>query len=242
MDKFSLFAAQLLTFRECFSKKGHSACAGCGVALAVRHVYKALNENDKTLEKARWQIPWKQSSIFKTTDQPSGQALPALLSVPKENDNILNICFDNECTESRIKNNSLIKKLPAIAASSDYAYTATACPSHPFDLFEKVNKGWEADGHAYIHILCPCPAGWGFEPQETVRLGRMAVETRLFPLYEISSGYYQVTTDETNPRPLKDYIKKQDRFSSWKSKQIESLQEEADVFFHKLKEKTKTGI
>jgi pyruvate ferredoxin oxidoreductase beta subunit len=243
MDKFSLYVAQFLTFKEHFTSKGHNACKGCGVALAVRHVYKSLEGMVQTIEKAKWQIPWEQSLIVSKEVSSAGMQ-PALLSIPKEEDkkgNMLYICFDNESAEGKIDSSILIKRLPAIAAASGYAYAATASPSHPFDLIEKAIKGWEADGSAFIHILCPCPVGWGFDPQDAVRLGRIAVETRLFPLYEIAGGYYQITIDEPNPRPLKDYIKRQERFSSWKAKKIEALQEEVNTAFNTLTDKVNKG-
>jgi pyruvate ferredoxin oxidoreductase beta subunit len=244
MDKFNLYAPQFLTFREFFSTKGHRACSGCGIAIAVRHVYKALGESAKCIEQANWQIPWCKDQIVEIND-PSAGTKPSLLSIRKENktkESFIHICFDNECSEAKIHSDALIKKLPAIAAASDYSYVATACPSHPFDLFEKVVNGLEKDGSAYIHILCPCPVGWGFDPQDTVRIGRFAVETRLFPLYEVSSGYYKLTIDQPNPRPVRDYIKRQNRFSDWNEKDITSLQEKLSVSFKKLNEYEKRGL
>lgn len=244
MDKYSLYAAQFLTFKEHFVPKGHNACKGCGVALAVRQVYKALDIPTTALEKAKWQIPWEQSLLIKD-DMPSGGTHAALLSIPKENaekDALLNIYFDNEASDRGPDAEALLKRLPAIAAASGYAYAATACPSHPFDLVEKIRTGWAAKGAAYIHILCPCPVGWGFDAQDTVRIGRMAVEARVFPLYELVNGYAQITGDEPNPRPLKEYIKVQERFASWNAKKIEALQEAVTKTFGALKDKTQKGI
>jgi len=236
MDKFSLYAGQFLSFREQFAPKGHRACQGCGVALAVRHVYKALEERVKDFEKAQWQIPWQHTVLA-----PSGKTTtePALLSIAKDAQagGTLYICFDNECVEGKIDTDALVKKQPAIAVANDFTYVATACPSHPFDLIEKVRRGWETEGQSFIHILCPCPVGWEYPFESTVRLGRMAVESRLFPLYEIAGGFYHVTVDEPNPRPVSDYIKQQKRFSHWKAQQIAVLQDEISAIFSQLEEK-----
>jgi pyruvate ferredoxin oxidoreductase beta subunit len=242
MDKFTLFASQLLTFKEYFSKKGHNACSGCGVALAVRHVYKALDKANINIGEAKWEIPFDQTLPINSDKANQPDTKTALLTVSKESKDCLHICFDNECPDNKLKNTSLIKKNPDISAASGYTYVATASPSHPFDLFEKVIRGSETQGNAYIHILCPCPVGWGFNPKDTVRIARIAVESRLFPLYEIAHGYYQITIDEPNHRPVKDYIKRQDRFSGWKAKQIEALQEEVDGTYYKLNEKIKSAI
>ncbi len=244
MDTYSLYAGQLLPFKEYFAPKGHNACSGCGVALAVRHVYKALGEDARQLEKAVWEIPWGRAGIGKT-ENVSGGAQPALLSIAKSKgkpSSMLQICFDNECTEGTVDNSILIKRHPSIASASGYAYVATACPSYPFDLIEKVRKAWNAAGPAYLHILCPCPVAWGFDPQDTVRVGRKAVETRIFPLYEIAGGYYTITIEEPNPRPLIHYSKAQERLSGWKSKKIEALQQAVDSAFSELKSKENKNV
>ena len=69
------------------------------------------------------------------------------------------------------------KNMPAIAAAHDIPYVATACPSYPFDLMDKVKKGITTPGPAYIHILSVCPTGWRCAPDLTIRIGRLAVET-----------------------------------------------------------------
>ena len=244
MDKFNLYAAQFLRFKEHFGAKGHKACIGCGVALAVRQAYKALEENDVNIEKSTWTIPWEQN-IFLRTEDSAAKTKPSLLSIQKDgtkDGNILHLCFDNEVTEGKITPDALSKKQPAVAAASGYSYVATACPSHPFDFIQKVKNGCEANGSAFIHILCPCPVAWGINPRDTVRLGRMAVETRAFPLYEIVNGYYQITVSEPNPRPLKDYIKRQERFARWKTKDIEALQEDVNAAFHALEDKVNRSL
>ena len=244
MDKFNLYAAQFLRFKERFADKGHRACIGCGVALAVRQVYKALEENDVNIEKSTWTIPWEQN-MFLGTGNSSSKKKPALLSIQKNGNkdgNILHLCFDNEVSENKVTPEALLKKQPAIAAASGYTYVATACPSHPFDFIQKVKNGYQAEGPAFIHVLCPCPVAWGINPRDTVRLGRMAVETRAFPLYEIVNGYYQITVPEPNPRPLNDYIKRQERFARWKTKDIESLQEDVNTAFQALEDKVNKNL
>jgi len=237
MDKFSLYAGQFLPFHEQFAPKGHRACQGCGVALAVRHVYKALEGACKDFDAARWQIPWKHS-VLAGADK-AATIEPALLSLEKkqERQGMLYICFDNECVSGKIDKDALIKRQPSVALANEFTYVATACPSHPFDLIEKVRRAWDAKGNSYVHILCPCPIGWEFPYENTVRLGRMAVETLLFPLYEIAGGFYHITVEEPQPRPIADYIKRQKRFSHWKAQQVAALQNEVDAVYNHLKDK-----
>ncbi|MCX8044030.1 MAG: hypothetical protein N3B18_07900 [Desulfobacterota bacterium] len=238
MDKYSLYAAQFLGFKEHFLPKGHHACQGCGVALAVRHVYKALDRYNVAIENANWQIPWSPHLPLDTTSHPN-TTTPSLLTILKKGKDEqisapLMICFDNETSKNGADTTNLLKRIPAIAAAAGYTYAATACPSHPFDLIEKVRTGWERHGAAYIHILCPCPVAWGFEPQYAVRIGRMAVETRIFPLYEIAGGYYRITCEDEYPRPVKEYIKAQKRFAAWSAKKIESFEQDVKAAYDML--------
>ena len=72
MDKFGLYVPQLLPFKEHFLPEPHRACMGCGVALGVRQTYKALEEKKGWLEKAHWEIPFKQplpGTLLKTTKE-----------------------------------------------------------------------------------------------------------------------------------------------------------------------------
>ena len=237
MDKYSLYAGQFLPFTEYF--KGHNACKGSGSALAFRHVYKAL---DMTL-KNKTMVPWEKCTIERSNLSSAG-IQPHMLCIPKgseENGNMLYVYFDTEKTDKKIDSGILIKRMPAVAGASGYAYVATAAPSHPFDLVDKIKNAWDAEGHALIHILCPCPETWGFDPENTVRIARIAVETKVFPLYEIAHGYYQITVDEPNTKPVKDYIKRQDRFAKWKAKDISALQEEVNTNFRAIKSKASKG-
>jgi pyruvate/2-oxoacid:ferredoxin oxidoreductase beta subunit len=235
MDKYTLYAAQFLPFHEHFNPKGHNACKGCGVALAVRHVYKALEGSTAHIEQAKWQIPWQESIIVKSGAIAAGSQ-PALLSIAKQ-DGALHICFDNECTDGKVDTALMLKRLPAVASASGCDYTATACPSHAFDLMDKIRKAWDCAGSAFVHILCPCPVAWGFEAENTVKIGRRAVESLVFPLYEIAQGYYKITCEDKNPQSVAAYAKAQQRFAGWNDKKIAALQEKIAESFAALKNK-----
>lgn len=229
MDTYSLFAGQFLPFTERYLPGGHNACAGSGTALALRQVYKALEEKNADLGKARWdETP---AGIFTQQEIPTA---PVLI-IPKSGENSLYICFDAETAPKKINPDLLVKKNPAKAAASGCAYAATASPSHPFDLIEKVRRGFNAAGSAYIHILCPCPASWGFDAENTVRIARIAVEARVFPLYEIAEGHYNITVEDKAPRTVADYVRRQDRFSTWKKNQVAALQQQTDSAYAQLK-------
>ena len=82
------------------------------------------------------------------------------------------------------------KNMPAIVAAHEIPYVATASPSYPFDMMRKVKKGLEVNGPAFISVFSVCPTGWRSATDLSVRLGRLAVQTGVFPLYEVENGKY----------------------------------------------------
>ena len=94
------------------------------------------------------------------------------------------------------------KNMMAIAVAHGIPYVATASPSYLFDLFFKVRKALETPGPAYIHVLSVCPTGWRSATDLSVRLGRLAVETGVFPLYEVVNGRYHLTVEVPKLRPV----------------------------------------
>jgi pyruvate/2-oxoacid:ferredoxin oxidoreductase beta subunit len=233
MDKFTLYVPNFLPFREFFVPEKNTACPGCGLALAVRQIYKAL---EKDIEKAVWEKP-AQGKLFEKmfAKSPVGNSEPSLLRIKKAKAELM-LCLDNEAGGSLEE--AIKKSMPAIAVAEGFQYVATACPSYPFDLYEKVKKGMEVAGRAYIHILCPCPVGWQFDQELTVKIGRWAVECRAFPLFEVSGGAaYHLTVKTQKPRSLADYLKQQYRFGELSDKQIEDAAIAVDNDYKKLIEK-----
>ncbi|MDP2952652.1 MAG: thiamine pyrophosphate-dependent enzyme, partial [Chloroflexota bacterium] len=133
------------------------------------------------------------------------------------------------------------KNMPAIVAAHDIPYVATACPSYPFDMMEKIRKGMDADGPAYVHTLAVCPIGWRLPTDLSVRAGRLAVETGIFPLYEIEEGRYKLNVDFPKLRPVEDYLKLQGRFRHLSGEDIEFIQTRVTAEWEKLKVKCRNG-
>ena len=132
------------------------------------------------------------------------------------------------------------KNMPAIAAAHDIPYVATACPSYPFDLIAKVAKGAETPGPAYVHILSVCPTGWRSVPDLTIRVGRLAVQTAIFPLYEVENGRYKLNVTPTKLKPVTDYFKLQGRFRHLTPDSIDKIQNRVTTEYEKLKAKAAT--
>ncbi|MCX5809234.1 MAG: pyruvate synthase subunit PorB [Proteobacteria bacterium] len=127
------------------------------------------------------------------------------------------------------------KNMPKIVAAHNIPYVATACPSYPFDLINKVKKARMVNGPSYIHILSVCPTGWRIPSDQAIRYGRLAVETGVFPLYEIVNGKYSLTY---NPEPLRhmvDYFNGQGRYRHLTVKTISKIQERVNLDWKRLK-------
>jgi len=133
------------------------------------------------------------------------------------------------------------KNMPAIAAAHNIPYVATACPSYPIDLVQKVKKADAVEGPAYVQILSVCPTGWRSAPDQSIKLGRLAVETGAFPLYEIENGKYHLSIDFPKLRPLKDYIKLQGRFRHLSDTMVEEIEKRIHREYEGLREKSGKG-
>lgn len=188
--------------------------------------------------------------------------LQALSGALERGHDFLYICFDNEAyMNTGIQRSSATpfgaatttspagkvslgqftwkKNLPAIAAAHDIPYVATACPSYPFDLMDKVKKALSTRGPSYLHVLSVCPTGWRCAPELSVRIGRLAVETGIFPLYEVVNGEYKISLKALELRPVNDYLKLQGRFRHLSDETINLIQERVRKEYLKLLEKAK---
>ncbi len=231
MDKYSLYVSNFLPCKEYFVPELNTACPGCGLALAVRQTYKALGIS---IEKACWTAPDNGSSADAAAGLfGAGRTAPSFLSVPKAAGKLL-ICFDNEAGGSLA--DALEKPAPQLAAAQGFSYVATACPSYPFDLYDKMKRALKSTADAYVHVLCPCPAGWQFDADFTVKLGRFAVESRIFPLYEAGAGAYDISLKTGKPRPVADYLTVQQRFEKLTEQDISGAQASVDSAYKRLED------
>jgi len=304
MEKYAIYVPRLVTRRENFAP-GHRACIGCGEALAVRLVCKALGQNviianatgcmeivSSPLPSTSWRVPWIHTLFENTAAVASGIeaglkvlvrkgriaaqdtkvvaiagdggtsdiGLQALSGAFERGHNFLYICFDNEAyMNTGIQRSSSTpygaftttsppgkksigqfawkKDMPAIAVAHNIPYVATACHSYPFDLIAKVEKAAATQGPAYVHVLSVCPTGWRCPVDLTIRMGRLAVETGIFPLYEVEDGKYKLSIDFPKLRPVTDYLKLQGRFRHLSEDVMDEIQQKTNKEYAKLKEK-----
>ena len=180
--------------------------------------------------------------------------LQALSAAAERNDDFLFVCYDNEAyMNTGIQRSSATpqgawttttplpapksqakKNIMGIMAAHRIPYGATTCVAFPEDLVAKFKTAREVRGFRFIHLLAPCPPGWKCDPSLTVTLGRLAVTSRYFPLYEVRCGQtYRITVQE-NHVSLQDYLDPQGRFQHLTSADIEALERNVEEEWQKL--------
>ena len=138
------------------------------------------------------------------------------------------------------------KDLGAIVRAHHIPYVATASVSHPEDLYRKVKKAMGIRGPKYIEILAPCPPGWRFSMDKTIEMGKLAVETGIWPLYEyenekmiFNSTSRLIFEGKFKRKPIEEWLKPQGRFNPlFKPKRdeerIRRLQEYVDKIWERF--------
>jgi pyruvate ferredoxin oxidoreductase beta subunit len=121
----------------------------------------------------------------------------------------------------KVKAGKLERKKPItdIIVAHDIEYVATAAPYYWKDMLTKVRKGLEVEGPAFLHVMAPCPRGWRSDPSKSIDYSRLAVESCVFPLYEVINGKYELSTPSKlislapqKKKPVTEYMKGQGRF------------------------------
>lgn len=132
------------------------------------------------------------------------------------------------------------KNMAEIMVAHNVPYVATACPSYPLDFIRKVEKAKKVKGPSYIHCFSVCPTGWRCPSDQTISLGRLAVETGIFPLYEVENGKYKLSAEMPKKlKPIKDYYKSQGRFRHLGEDEIKMIQERVKSEYNNILDKVK---
>ena len=307
VENFDLYAPRLVDKEEYFSF-GHRACQGCGEALAIRLMCKALGK-DTVIANATgcmevissmypttaWRLPWIHVAFPNAASVGSGVeaglkvlrrkgriadrdvktvciggdggtvdiGFQALSGAMERGHDLLYVCFDNEAyMNTGIQRSGATpfgastttdpaglasfgkkvwkKNVAEIMVAHNVPYVATACHSYPLDFMNKVKKAVKVKGPSYIHCLSVCPTGWRLPPEQCIKAGRLAVETGVFPLYEVEDGKYRITVEMPEKlRLVEDYIKIQGRFRHLSADEIKMIQERVAQEYNKLLDKVK---
>ena len=154
--------------------------------------------------------------------------LQSLSGAMERGHNMTYICYDNEAYTS-FGEDKPKKNMPMIMAAHGIPYVATASIAFPEDYVKKVKKAAETKGPAYIHLQQPCTTGWGFSSEKTIEMGRLAVETGSWILYEIVDGKFEITYRPEERKPVKEYLAPQKRFRHLNDEIIDKIQKYVDA-------------
>ncbi len=306
--QFTGFKARELP-REEYFVSGHRACQGCGEALVLRLITKALGSRiivamatgcmeiiSSAFPQTAWEVPWIHVAFENAAAVASGVesalkvlmrkgkmkkekitvlgaagdggtadiGIQALSGVLERGHNLIYICLDNEAyMNTGIQRSSSTpygahtttsphgkksigqitwkKNMAMIAAAHSIPYVATVCPTFYLDLMNKIKKASLMSGPAYIHCFSPCPTGWRYSPNLSIKIGRLAVETGVFPLYEIVDGGLKITHPIRKLKPVKDYLQLQGRFRHLGDEDITRIQDRVNKEVAKLIDLEKFG-
>ncbi len=123
---------------------------------------------------------------------------------------------------------NLKKDLPGIMAAHRIPYVATASPAYIADFKRKLKKAASIRGCKYIHFISPCPTGHRYPSERAIEVTRLAVQSGMFPLYEIDEGKFKFTIKPKERIPVSEYLKLQGRFRHLTDADIEEIQKLTD--------------
>lgn len=287
---------------------GHRLCAGCGAAIAVRGVLRALNPEDKAviinatgcLEVSTFLYPYTayQDSYIHSAFENAGATtggvetayrvlkkkgkidetykfiafggdggtydigLQSLSGAMERGHDMVYVCYDNEAyMNTGIQRSSSTprfadatttpvgsitmgkqqnkKDLTDIIAAHNIPYVAqTTFLSNFKDLHKKAQKAIYTEGPAFLNIMSPCPRGWRYEAEDLAEICKLAVNTCVWPMYEIDHGVWKLTYELKKKLPVEEFLKKQGRFKHMFAKgnewMIEETQKYVDLKWEKL--------
>jgi pyruvate ferredoxin oxidoreductase beta subunit/2-oxoisovalerate ferredoxin oxidoreductase beta subunit len=179
--------------------------------------------------------------------------LAAVSAAAERNEDIIYVCYDNEAYQNtgnqrssatpwgvRTTTNPLPKPkmeykkdIMSIIIAHRIPYAATLSTAYPDDFMRKVQKAKRSSGFRFLHILTPCVTGWQFPLELGVKISRLAVQTKVFPLFE-AEGDAITITKEPKGLPVEEYIRVQGRYRHLTKEQVDMIQNEVDKRWNQL--------
>jgi len=209
----------------------HSAFENAASTIAgVEAMYKAL--------KRRGKIPKDKTIKFMGVGGDGGTydiGLQALSGAMERGHDIVYLCYDNNAYANTGGQRSSAtplgasattspageqspgklqwrKDLTKILAAHNVPYVAQASPTRWQDLYNKAKKAFEIEGPAFLNVLCLCPTEWKYEESKGIQLAKIAVDTCVWPLYEVENGKYKINYKPKEKKSVLEWIKPQGRF------------------------------
>jgi len=185
----------------------------------------------------------------------------SLSGAVERNENCIFVCYDNEAyMNTGVQRSSATpygtrttttpaekwkktgkKNIVEALAAHRIPYAATASIGFPEDMMRKFKKAGQMQGGSrFIHVLAPCPTGWRIGSEKSVSIARMAVQTNVFPLYEVEGGIDYRLNFKGNRKAV-EYLTGQGRFGHLAAADIELIQHQVDAEWDLLLRKTGDG-
>lgn len=227
---------------------GAATCAGAETA------YRALKKRGKV----------KENFKFITFGGDGGTydiGIQSLSGAMERGHDMVYVCYDNEAymntgiqrssstprfadattspvgTESAGKPQNK-KDLTAILAAHNIPYVAqTTFLGNFSDLHEKARKAIYTEGPCFLNVLSPCPRGWRHDAKDLPTICQLAVDTCVWPLYEIVEGEWHLTYEPKKKLPVEDFLRPQGRFAHMFKEGNEWMLEEAQAYVDQQWEK-----
>jgi pyruvate ferredoxin oxidoreductase beta subunit/2-oxoisovalerate ferredoxin oxidoreductase beta subunit len=187
--------------------------------------------------------------------------LQSLSGAAERNDKIIYVCYDNEAymntgiqrssatpygawtttTPASSPKSEAKKNITEILAAHRIPYAANASIAYPEDFVRKMQKAKAAQGTSFIHLWVSCPTGYKSDERNSVKLARLAVETGVFPLYEVEHGDSYTINHQPAFTKLEEYLNLQGRFRHLNEGQISKMRQETEYEWKRLRAKVEFG-
>jgi pyruvate/2-oxoacid:ferredoxin oxidoreductase beta subunit len=172
--------------------------------------------------------------------------LQSMSAAAERNEDVLYVCYDNEAymntgiqrsgatpalawTSNSPSKQNRKKDLDGIMAAHRIPYFATVSPGFRDDMVAKMRRAIATRGFRMLHALSPCPPGWKMDEGLGLAAARLAVETRVFPLYEVTDGAVWRETLHPPRRPVAEYLRLQGRFAQLDAPAVQAVQQGVDA-------------
>ncbi len=175
--------------------------------------------------------------------------LQSLSGAVERNEDCIFVCYDNEAyMNTGVQRSSATpfgmrttttpggrwkrtrkKNIVEILAAHRIPYAATASIGFAADMIAKFKKAAALKGGSrFIHVFASCPTGWRIPSEASVKVARLAVESNVFPLYEVEDGV-RYTINHHGRRKVAEYLEGQGRFRHLSAQDIATIQAQVDA-------------
>src|SRR2546426_861823 len=210
---------------EEYFTSGHRTCQGCESALVMKLMVKAAGPRTIVLGSTGCMY------VANTDIQLSGMTPYGAHTT-----------FSPPGKAKRLMHTRWKKNMAGMLAAGhpETKYVGTVCASYAVDMMNRVRKALTIGGPTFVHSLDPCPKGWDYDPMLSHELGELAVETGIWPLYEVENRVLKlygrtkgIAEKRARRKPVRDYLLRQGRFAHFTDDDIDYFQAKIDDMWDK---------